>query len=1105
MVPVSAREPSRSHGVVPRSLLASGAGLLLFLAGCPFPSNQDAKPSVSGALIIHGVIPAAPEATAKAFDPTDEFIKTTELFTGKSRGVEQDNIRVGEGIISLYAEFQWVGRETLLSIIDRHSELALAAIEEVTPQGPFLVSIGSADSAEATRDALAKLQSDPAIRAAEPNRTYRARQAVQTLTPNDPAYPDQRWQYEMIGLPRAWAITTGSPDIRIGVLDDGIMADHPDIAANLLPGYDFVDNKPDATAPPTGADNKANTHGIHVAGTVAAVGNNQLGVTGVTWGCRIVPVRAIPGSNADLVRAVRWTAGLEVTGIPTNPNPCRVINMSLGGLDGPQCLPDPPTTAMDDAIAAVEAVGTVVVAAAGNEGTQCPAPQSSSPANQKNAIAVAAVGPDRTRASYSNEAPTNFIAAPGGSGASPSENVLSTYFNEPFNGTRTASYQPSVGTSMATPHVSGVVALMLSANPNLTPAQVRQILQDTAEDLGPPGRDNVFGFGLIRADRAVEVAANMAAPATAQALTVPPLSSPLLVAAPNPLVLNGEQTSKTITVRNYGAGDVTFQSGTSQAETGGNWLTVAFPPSGSPTPFDVSVNVDRGNLAQGRYRGRVELTTSGGRSVVSVELVVTGTIDIGDIKVSLIKPGDGTEVASTVTNAASGYRYSIKDFPAGEYLVTASSADAGVLQYRGIFPNLVEAETVKITAPVTLDAFPVDRANGSVRQRGASGAAVQSDILAAVYEAGSGEAIAGATVSVVGGPSAASDVDGQAALTGVKGPFTITAAAPGFSTQTFVGINSDYVEFELKPAGDRGEDVTLNVTATGLVAGESGVISAIVDGEIRDFARITAGNATAALSVKEGEELSVAVVVTNGSGAATKWNVEEVESLFSAESVQIEARAVASTATTTGSFQGSGSAAQAAATYTVLALAYGDSQKASILGGAFDVPVGQSFTLSRAGLGATLDAVVKGRLVATVLDSDSNTSTVSASGSLAGLASNFSGTFRAPVTPIAPPAGATGQSRTPTLTFGGAAGNSLSVVVIHGPNEFVWEIFVPAGTSSVSLPALSVGGLSASTTYEWHVEDFVVPGFNFNTLSLDFRDAATSQTASGARSLTTGP
>ena len=283
------------------------------------------------------------------------------------------------------------------------------------------------------------------------------------------------------------------------------------------------------------------------------------------------------------------------------------------------------------------------------------------------------------------------------------------------------------------------------------------------------------------------------------------------------------------------------------------------------------------------------------------------------------------------------------------------------------------------------------------------------------------------------------------------------------------------------------------------------MISAIVDGAIRDLAPITAASPTAQLSVEEGDELSVAVVVTDGGGSVTKWNIEEVEPLFASDSVEIAARAVASTGTTTGTLQGSGSSAQAVATYDVLAFAFGDSDKENILGATFGVPIGQPFTLNRAGLGAALDPVVKGQIIALVRDAESNTSELSTYGNLSGLAASFSGTFRAPPILTSPAAGSTEQSRTPTMSFTSATDGSLSLIVIKGSGNFLWEIFVPAGTNSVTLPALSVGGLAGSTTYEWHVEDFVVPGFNFNTFSLDFRDFSQSATESGPRTITTGP
>lgn len=1088
--------------------IAACAAALVLAAGCFPPQDDDdtESPSVSGALTIRGVTPAAPTGDTARLRG-DDARKLAELFTGKSRGTAADNIRVGEGILSLQREFEPAGRQTLKEIIARHPQLELAAIRELTPQGPFLVAIGAAESAEQTRAALAVLQQDAAVRAAEPNRVLRPLQTGQTLRPNDPSYPDQQWQFDMIGLTRAWAITTGSPDIRVAVLDDGVIQ-HPDLAANLLPGFDFIRGTNDPTAPPTAANNRANTHGTHVSGTVAAVGNNQLGVTGVTWQCRIVPCRVIraradgEGGNAfDLAAAIRWAAGLAVTDLPANPNPCRVINMSLGGLDGPQCTPDPPTTALDDAVAAAEAAGAVCVAAAGNEAQECPAPQSSSPANQRNVIAVAAVGRNRERAEYSNQASTNFIAAPGGN----ANDLLSTYFEEPFNGQRTPTYQNSQGTSMATPHIAGVVALMLSANPALTPAQVREILQNTAEDLGAPGRDDIFGFGLVRADRAVEAAANLAAQPSQKSLTAEPLVTPLIRATPDPVELNGSQTSQTVTISNLGAGSVTFQSGSKHEETGGNWLSVAFPAPGTPVPFELTVSVSRAGLATGRYQGHVELQTSAGRTVIDVVLVVPGLIDIGDIKVSLINPADGAEVASTVTNAANGYRYSLTDFPAGEYLVVATSLSEGITQYRGFYPNLIESHPINIDRPVTLTAFPVDRASGSVRQRQASGTAIAGGLLAAVFEAGSGEPISGATVSVAGGPAAETDVDGQAAVAGVSGPVTITAAAPGYSTMSFVGINSEYVEFELEAAGVRGAEVNLSVTATGLAAGESGVVSVIVDEEIRDFAAVTAAAPSATLAVEPDRDLSLAVVVTNGAGTVTKWNLVEIEPLFENDTVEIAAEAVSAAGPTTGTLQGPGLLGQAGTTYDVLALALGDSDKRYVLGAQLGVPIGQPYSLSRANLGAALGDVIVGQIVAIVRDGNASASELVTRAKLTGLPGSFSGTFRAPPVLAEPAGGATGVPRTPTLRFTGAVGGAVSAVVIHGPDEFVWEIFVPAGAGSITLPELGAGGLSAATAYEWHVEDYVVADFSFDKFSLDFRDFAQSATESAPLSFTTAP
>jgi subtilisin family serine protease len=308
-----------------------------------------------------------------------------------------------------------------------------------------------------------------------------------------------------VNLPPAWSLSTGSSSVYVAVLDTGILP-HPDLAGRYQGGYDMVSDPavandsdppfctlPSATcsrdADPTdpgdwidAADiasgnfpgcrlENSTWHGTHVSGTVAALTNNGDGVAGVSWVSKVLPVRVLGkcgGSFSDLIDAITWASGGSVPGIPNNPNPARVLNMSLGGAS--ECI-----TALQDAITAAVAAGSFIAVAAGNNATDA---GSSTPGNCDGVVTVAAVGLQGQRASYSNFGPVVEIAAPGGDfGAG----VLSTL----NNGTTTAnpngySYVNYMGTSMATPHVAGIASLLLSINPALTPAQLLAMIQTTA-------------------------------------------------------------------------------------------------------------------------------------------------------------------------------------------------------------------------------------------------------------------------------------------------------------------------------------------------------------------------------------------------------------------------------------------------------------------------------------------------------------------------------------------------------------------------------------------------------------------------------------------------
>jgi serine protease len=352
---------------------------------------------------------------------------------------------------------------------------------------------------------------------AEPDRMLKA-----TLTPNDTNYNLQWHYYEAAGsinVPTAWDLSTGR-GITVAVIDTGYRP-HTDLAANIVGGYDFISDTfvsrdgnlrdSDARDPgdwsaagECGAGSPASNsswHGTHVSGTIAARTNNGIGVAGVAFNARVLPVRVLGrcgGYTSDIADGLVWASGGTVSGVPTNPNPARVANLSLGG--GGPC-----GTAMQNAINTARARGTVVVVAAGNESQNA---QNSSPANCSGVVVVAAVNRSGGRAFYSNFGAIVDVAAPGGAmNVTAGNGVLST-LNTGTTTPGSDTYAYYQGTSMATPHVAGVAALMLSVNPALTPAQVETTLRNTTRAF--PATCSQCGTGIVNARAAVVSAQNAA-------------------------------------------------------------------------------------------------------------------------------------------------------------------------------------------------------------------------------------------------------------------------------------------------------------------------------------------------------------------------------------------------------------------------------------------------------------------------------------------------------------------------------------------------------------------------------------------------------------------
>ncbi|HEU5135842.1 MAG TPA: S8 family peptidase [Steroidobacteraceae bacterium] len=376
--------------------------------------------------------------------------------------------------------------------------------------------------------ALAKdlAASDPNIEYAEPDYIV-----YPDLVPNDPYYSSFQPHYQNtpggIFAPQAWDRATGT-GVVVAVIDTGYRP-HADLAPNLLPGYDFISdsarardgNGRDASAldegnwhnwPECGIDEggrNSNWHGTHVAGTIAAVTNNFTGVAGVAFNSRVVPVRVLGrcgGNTSDIADAIVWASGGSVSGVPANPNPARVLNLSLGSTEAGGC-----GSTYQNAIDSARSRNAVVVVSAGNSNTTA----NHRPGNCNGVITVAATNYAGGRASYSNYGPLVEIAAPGGDTDGYVWSTMNTGTTTPGSDT----YGGMAGTSMAAPHVAGVVALMLSGNPSLTPVQVVATLVNTARAF--PAPCSGCGAGIVHAANAV----NAVIPPSQPTITLPAILS----------------------------------------------------------------------------------------------------------------------------------------------------------------------------------------------------------------------------------------------------------------------------------------------------------------------------------------------------------------------------------------------------------------------------------------------------------------------------------------------------------------------------------------------------------------------------------------------------
>ncbi|MBA7512850.1 hypothetical protein ES705_04859 [subsurface metagenome] len=349
---------------------------------------------------------------------------------------------------------------------------------------------------------LKMYRKNPNVVFAEPNfvaKTF-------TTTPSD-LFFSQQWGLTKIYAPEAWDIEKGNSNVIIAIVDTGIDLDHPDLDEKIVHGYDFVNEDADPM--------DDHGHGTHCAGIAAAESNNSQGITGVAWGSKLMPVKALDsagqGAYSDVAEGIIYAAD----------NGAKVINLSLGAYSYSQTL--------QDAVDYGYQKGCVIVAASGNDNTNKPL----YPAAYSNVIAVAATDQNDERWTSSNYGDYIDVSAPG-------VNIYSTWLNN--------DYKSADGTSCSAPFVSGLTGLLLSQDSTLTNYEVENKIRQSADDLGTAGRDDYYGYGRINFYRCIG------------GLIVDPPSSLHDLAITNVIVIPtdispGDNAIINITVKNKGSAD----------------------------------------------------------------------------------------------------------------------------------------------------------------------------------------------------------------------------------------------------------------------------------------------------------------------------------------------------------------------------------------------------------------------------------------------------------------------------------------------------------------------------------------------------------------------
>jgi len=569
-----------------------------------------------------------------------------------TRQAEEDSISIIESELGLKLSKTIRSGTHLFKMLTTKSSSRLRVEKESLrkeDEKELILKLGALQKIEA-------IQNHANVKYAEPNFIRRA----SAVEPNDPYY-SQQWSLPMLSLPAAWKDSTGS-GVLVAVIDTGISPSHEDLANNLSDqGFDFISDS-QASGDGDGFDSDPTDlgvtfHGSHVAGIIAAEGNNNRGVVGVAYESTILPLRVLgiddSGFDSEIATAILYAAGLA-NGSGQVPNKrADIINLSLGGSNF--------SITLRNAVRAAISEGVIVIAAAGNESTS----DRFYPAAYDDVIGVSSVNEQKQHSSFSNYGDYIDVTAPGGTGFT--EPLADGFQDGILSTVATHQYAEYKGTSMAAPHVSGIVALIKQLDSSKTHAQVLSALKSglLTDELVDTSGENLFGHGIINAAKSVAWAQGEPVPAT-------------LVYYPSQFSFLDSNTSAELNIQNPGSGDIFI----SNLVASDDWIEFRSQDVDSNQLGSYLVRVDSTaiaiNTAKTGFISFDHQIESGPIDTITLSIFAartfTGDDTAGDVTIYLFDGEDSEVFASTEGSLNRGkYYYQFLKVPEGKYYVRAST------------------------------------------------------------------------------------------------------------------------------------------------------------------------------------------------------------------------------------------------------------------------------------------------------------------------------------------------------------------------------------------------------------------------------------------------